>query len=80
MKHYSGIILLGVLNLLHGLMHVIQFIQSLFIASNSFNGHKDDWFHHFMESPIIGFISVFIAGFTIFVGIRDYKHHIKHHD
>lgn len=78
MTRHLSIILLGVINIIHASFHVIQVVQSVFIATYSLTNNKNNWAFKFMESPVVGFISLAIGIFTVIIGIRDYKHH-KHH-
>lgn len=79
MKKLSGLVLLGFLNIVHGISHVLQLIQSLFLASYSLGDHKEsNWYHSMMESPWMGLIWLIVGILTIYLGIRDFKHHKKH--
>lgn len=81
MKKISTLVIVGILNIIHGIFHILQLIQSLFMASYSFGNHKEDnWYHEMMESPYMGIIWILIGCITIYLGIRDFKHHIKHKD
>jgi hypothetical protein len=70
MRKSTLLIGLGTINLLHALTHLIQFLQSLLLVSGS-----TDWAHDIFESPIFGFIWAIVGLFTLWVGIKDFKHH-----
>jgi hypothetical protein len=72
MKKIIAFILLGLLNTLHGLLHIIQFIQSAFLASGS-----NDHIHTIMENPIFSISMGIIGIITLIIGIRDWIHHRK---
>lgn len=81
MKKVSGLVILGVLNVIHGLSHLVQLGQSLCLAFYSLGNHKEDnWYHNMMDSPWMGLIWVIVGCLTIYLGIRDFRHHIKHKD
>jgi len=76
------LILFGTLNFLHGIFHIIQFIQSmiLFVYSTSHNvddHSKENWLDSLLHSPYLAFIWAIIGIATMIIGIRDYRHHIK---
>lgn len=68
---------IGVINLLHGLMHLFQFVQSALLVSYSLN-KKESWIHELFEHPLFGLFWAVIGIITIFIGYKDYKHHKKH--
>jgi len=78
-KSSIGLIIIGVLNLIHASMHIIQLVQSILIVSYSLNHNENSWVHKLFESPIFAFASAIVAIATIVIGWRDYKHH-KHED
>lgn len=81
MKKVGGLVILGILNIVHGLSHLLQLIQSLFLASYSLGEYEDgNWYHNMMESPYMGFIWLIVGCLTVYLGIRDFKHHKKHKD
>lgn len=82
MKIKKSIVLIsfGFLNLLHGIFHIIQFIQSmLLIAYSTTHQHKhtDNWIESFLHNPVWAFIWAIVGIVTAIIGIRDYKHHKK---
>lgn len=72
MKKIIMIIILGLINTLHGLLHIIQFIQSMFLAS----GHNDR-IEKIMENPFFSISMGLIGLLTLVIGIKDYIHHKK---
>lgn len=81
MKKLGSLFILAILNVFHALIHLIQMAQSLFLASYSLDECKEDnWFHKMMESPWMSLIWLIVGILTIYLGIRDFKHHIKHKD
>lgn len=69
---------LGSLNILHALIHLIQFLQSLFIASNSIL--EDNFLHSIAHNPILGVFWGIFGIISLIIGIKDYKHHNKLHE
>jgi hypothetical protein len=85
MKRHLILISVGVLNLLHGMFHVIQFIQSMLLVAYSTehsHGHEHEgWIEKVMHSPVFAIIWGFIGILTLVIGIKDYRHHKKcNHD
>lgn len=75
-----SLIAIGALNLLHGLMHLLQFVQSIFMASYSFGLLTDGgWLHKLMENPLMGLLWASIGITAVIVGIKDYKYHKDKH-
>ncbi len=68
----------GVLNLLHGIMHIFQFIQSIFLVTYSFG--EDSWMDNIIHSPILSIIWAIIGIISLAIGIRDYRHHRDCHE
>ena len=80
MKSYKFIIAVGLLNVIHGGVHVFQFIQSFLLSYYSIY-HKDGgWIHKLMENPWMGLVWGLLGIFTLYIGYNDYKHHKKHKD
>lgn len=73
MRKYWILIGAGGLNLLHGLLHIFQFIQSIFLIGSSHNEHLDNLLHN----PILSLIWAVVGLATLIIGIRDFKHHKK---
>ena len=65
----------GILNLIHGGTHIIQFIQSMFLINYS-NGCSHGW----LDSPYMSFVWGAVGIVTLVTGIYDYRHHKKCHD
>ena len=76
MKKSILLILLGSLNLIHGIFHVLQFLQSIFLVAYSMDDHHS-WVEELMHSPIISLIWAIIGIVSLIIGIRDYRHHKK---
>jgi len=77
---YIFLISVGVLNLFHGLFHIIQFIQSAFIvayATQSHHHHNESFIDSVMHSPIFALIMGVVGILTLVIGIKDYRHHKK---
>ena len=75
---YIFLISVGVLNLFHGLFHIIQFIQSAFIvayATQSHHHHNESFIDSVMHSPIFALIMGVVGILTLVIGIKDYRHH-----
>jgi hypothetical protein len=85
MKRHLVLISVGVLNFLHGMFHVIQFIQSMLLVAYSTehaHGHEhESWIESIMHSPVFAAIWAIIGILTLVIGIKDYRHHKKcNHD
>jgi len=86
-KEYAGsttLVGMGALNTLHGSMHVIQAMQSFYLASNSLvehshEGHTGGGLMHIVEesmhNPYVGLAFAATGVLAISLGIRDKKHH-----
>lgn len=77
MKKALFLISLGAFNLLHGLMHIIQVIQSIFLIGYSTEVFHNNITDYILHSPIFSIIWAIIGITTIVIGVRDFKHH-KH--
>lgn len=77
MKNKSILLIsMGFLNLLHGLTHIVQFIQSVFLISYTVEQeHHHSWIDNILHSPILAVIWAIIGIVSLIIGIRDYKHH-----
>jgi len=73
------LISVGVMNLLHGAFHIIQFIQSMLLVAYSTNHQHDheSWIDKVMHSPVFALVWGFIGILTLVIGIKDYRHHKK---
>lgn len=76
---YIFLISVGALNLLHGLFHIIQFIQSAFIVAYAAQSHhhEESFIDSIMHSPIFALVMGVIGILTLVIGIKDYRHHKK---
>jgi uncharacterized membrane protein len=68
----------GFINFVHGLIHLLQFAQSIFLATYAVKSVKETSIHKALESPYMGIFWGLIGLLTMYIGYRDYKHH-KHH-
>jgi len=82
MKKSIFLISVGILNLLHGSFHIIQFIQSMiFVVYSTHNiENEHSLIDDMMHSPVFALIMGAIGILTLIIGIKDYKHHKKCHD
>ena len=64
------LISLGSINLIHAILHLLQFIQSILLVSNSILPEDS-----FLHSPILGVIWGIIGLATLYIGIKDFRHH-----
>jgi hypothetical protein len=70
------LISVGVLNLLHGMFHVIQFIQSMLLVAYSVEDHHhESLIDKIMHSPIFAIVWAIVGILTLVIGIKDYRHH-----
>jgi hypothetical protein len=70
----------GVLNLFHGIFHLIQFAQSMFIVAYSTKTHNhgdESFIDNIMHNPIFALLMGIVGIITLIIGINDYKHHKK---
>ena len=81
MKKSLIIISVGALNLVHGMFHVLQFIQSMLLVTYSTNhSHGTEevsWIDSIMHNPIFAIFWAIIGFITLVIGIKDYRHHRK---
>jgi hypothetical protein len=72
-----AIIGVGLANLIHGGLHLVQFLQSLILLKESTETHGEDFPDNILHHPIFAFIWAIIGIFTLYIGIKDYIHHKK---
>mgnify|MGYP005995697033 CR=1 FL=1 len=80
MKKHIIIISVGVLNVLHGSFHIVQFIQSMFFVAYASHDHShghEGTIEKIMHNPIFALIMGLIGILTLVIGIKDYRHHKK---
>lgn len=76
MKKSIILISVGVLNFLHGMFHIIQFVQSILLVAYSVEEHHhESWIDKVMHHPIFAIVWATIGIFTLVIGIKDYRHH-----
>jgi hypothetical protein len=78
MKKIFIIIFIGFLNTIHGLLHIIQFIQSMILLKYSTVKEEHSFVEEMIHNPIFSLIMGFIGIITLIIGIKDYLHHKKH--
>jgi hypothetical protein len=71
MKKILLIIAIGALNTMHGLLHIIQFIQSVFLATDS------EQLDIVMEHPAFTAAMSIVGISSLVIGIKDFMHHRK---
>ena len=69
-------ILIGSANVLHGGLHVLQFIQSVFLVVKSTQDHETGFLH----SPLWGLVWAALGILSLYIGIKDFRHHRNHKD
>ncbi len=79
MKKSIVLISVGVLNVLHGSFHIVQFIQSMFfvVYASHDHSHGEGFIESVMHNPIFALIMGLIGILTLVIGIKDYRHHKK---
>jgi hypothetical protein len=77
MKTFKIIIIVGLLNVIHGAIHIFQFIQSVLLTYYSLSHKGGDWISKLMESPWMGLVWGSLGILTLYIGYNDYKHHKK---
>jgi hypothetical protein len=77
-KHFI-LISVGVLNVLHGSFHIIQFIQSMFFVAYATHEHHNhsSVIESIMYNPIFALVMGIVGIATLAIGIKDYRHHKK---
>ena len=74
------LISVGILNFLHGMLHIVQFIQSILLVSYSIETdtrESESWIQHFLHNPFFALFWAVIGVLTFIIGIKDYRHHKK---
>jgi hypothetical protein len=79
MKRSTILIGLGSLNLIHGILHILQFIQSVLLVSSSLNEEHHTGLDAVLHSPILSIVWAVIGLITLYIGIKDFRHHKKCH-
>lgn len=64
------IISVGIVNVLHGFMHLFQFIQSVLLV-----GFTSEFLSEFIHNPFFNFLIGFIGVVSLWIGFVDYRHH-----
>lgn len=80
MKKAFILISVGLLNFLHGTLHIIQFIQSMFLVAYSVdhhNSHEESWIDTLFSNPFFAIFWAIVGILTFAIGIKDYLHHKK---
>ena len=71
-----SIIGVGILQLFHSLMHIVQFVQSVLLLHNSYNEHDhNNFIDEIQHHPIFIILWIIVGILTLKIGIDDY---IKH--
>jgi hypothetical protein len=75
------IIGLGIINILHASLHIIQFIQSILLVRASTFGpkikHDVGLIDRILHSPYFAILWGIVGLFTLWIGIKDFIHHRK---
>jgi ABC-type dipeptide/oligopeptide/nickel transport system permease component len=78
-KFKTSLILIGVgvMNFLHAILHILQFVQSLILVKTSISDshHSDSILDSLLHNPYFAFLWAIIGIATLWIGIKDYKHH-----
>lgn len=82
MKKYLTLGFIGLINILHASLHLIQFAQSVVLIGGNLEGleHGEDHgiFEEIMHNPAVNIIWAFVGIFTLYLGIKDFIYHKKH--
>lgn len=68
MRKSLTLIGIGSLNFIHGVLHIIQFVQGILMGTG---------YHIHLDSPWMSILWVSVGVFSLWTGIRDYRHHGK---
>ena len=66
------LIALGSVNVIHALLHLLQFVQSVLLGLSSLG---ETPLHNLLTNPIVSAIWALIGIFTLYIGIKDFNHH-----
>ena len=77
MKRSTILIGLGSLNFIHGILHILQFIQSVLLVSSSLKEDNHTGLDAVLHSPILSIVWSVIGLITLYIGIKDFRHHKK---
>lgn len=74
MRNKSSMLLIGLgsVNLLHAGLHLLQFVQSIILVTSAVKCEHEQGFLH---SPIFNLIWAIVGLLTLYVGVKDFKHH-----
>lgn len=77
MKKGKGFILIGVglVNLLHAILHILQFVQSFLIVKESLKSEEHQGISYILHSPVFIVIWTIVGIVTLWMGVRDFIHH-----
>jgi hypothetical protein len=75
MKTFKIIIFVGLLNVIHGAIHIFQFVQSMILTYYSISHKEGGWIEKLMESPWMALVWGSLGIITLYIGYNDYKHH-----
>ena len=67
------LISLGSVNLLHSLLHILQFIQSIILIGK----HNNCSHGGLLDSPYFSILWAIVGALTLVMGIKDFIHHKK---
>ena len=76
---------IGIMNFLHAALHLLQFIQSIILVKASTNNHThhhhdDSFLESLLHNPYFAILWAIVGISTLWIGIKDYKHHNKCQD
>ena len=71
----------GIINILHALFHIIQFIQSVVLTKQALKlqeevaAHSEDVIERIMHHPAMPLSFLIVGILSMYIGYTDYKHH-----
>lgn len=74
-KKALAIVGIGIMNFVHGIFHIIQFVQSIIMSSADTHEHTG-----LFEGPVWSVVWVIIGFTSLWIGVKDFKHHKKCND
>ncbi len=79
MKKSLILIGLGILNITHAGLHILQFVQSFILLKASLT-EEDHELDNITHNPYLAIVWCITGLFTLYMGVKDFQHHRNHKD